>query len=110
MPVDLSVELAPSHKSGLLLHNPVMVASGTFGYGTEYASLVDIQRLGAIVSKGITLRSRKGNPQPRIIETPAGLLNSIGAMARVIAAQFAALVAPATDVVAVDPPARTAEA
>lgn len=55
-----------------------MTASGTFGYGIEYTSLVDIQRLGAIVSKGTTLRPRKGNPQPRIVETPAGMLNSIG--------------------------------
>ena len=55
-----------------------MVASGTFGYGTEYASLVDIQRLGAIVCKGITWRARKGNAQPRIAQTPAGMLNSIG--------------------------------
>ncbi|MBI2886649.1 MAG: dihydroorotate dehydrogenase [Chloroflexi bacterium] len=76
--MDLSVELAPKRKTGLRLENPVMTASGTFGYGTEYASLVDIQRLGAIVSKGVTLRPRKGNPQPRIVETPAGMLNSIG--------------------------------
>lgn len=75
---DLSVELCPSRKSGLRLSNPVMVASGTFGYGTEYAALVDIQRLGAIVCKGVTLRPRVGNPQPRIVETPAGMLNSIG--------------------------------
>lgn len=78
MAVDLSVELAPNHKTGLRLRNPVMVASGTFGYGTEYASLIDVQRLGAIVSKGITWRPRKGNLQPRIAETPAGMLNSIG--------------------------------
>ena len=78
MPIDLSVELAPNRKTGLRLRNPVMVASGTFGYGTEYASLIYIQRLGAIVSKGVTWRSRKGNPQPRIAETPAGMLNSIG--------------------------------
>ena len=76
--VDLSVELAPHHKSGLRLKNPVMVASGTFGYGTEYAALMDIERLGAIVSKGITWRPRTGNHQPRIVETPAGMLNSIG--------------------------------
>lgn len=75
---DLSVELAPRHKSGFRLQNPVMVASGTFGYGTEYATIVDIQRLGAIVSKGITYRARAGNQQPRIVETPAGMLNSIG--------------------------------
>ena len=78
MAIDLSVELAPKHKTGLRLSNPVITASGTFGYGTEYAPLMDIQRLGAIVSKGITWRPRKGNPQPRIVETPAGMLNSIG--------------------------------
>jgi dihydroorotate dehydrogenase (NAD+) catalytic subunit len=55
-----------------------MVASGTFGYGTEYARLIDIQRLGAIVSKGITVRPRRGNRGPRIVETPAGMLNAIG--------------------------------
>jgi len=61
-----------------LLKNPVVTASGTFGYGTEYADFVDIQRLGAIVCKGTTLEPREGNPQPRLAETPAGLLNSIG--------------------------------
>ena len=76
--MNLSVELAPRHKRGLLLANPVMTASGTFGYGTEYAKLVDIQRLGAIICKGTTLRRRRGNPQPRTVETPAGMLNSIG--------------------------------
>jgi dihydroorotate dehydrogenase (NAD+) catalytic subunit len=55
-----------------------MTASGTFGYGTEYADFVDIQRLGAIVCKGSTLGPREGNPQPRLAETPSGLLNSIG--------------------------------
>jgi dihydroorotate dehydrogenase (NAD+) catalytic subunit len=55
-----------------------MTASGTFGYGTEYAEFVDVQRLGAIVCKGTTLEPREGNPQPRLAETPAGLLNSIG--------------------------------
>lgn len=73
---DLSVELAP--RKGLVLSNPVMVASGTFGYGEEYAELIDIQQLGAIISKGVTLEPRSGNPQPRLWETPAGLLNSIG--------------------------------
>ncbi|MFN8634606.1 MAG: dihydroorotate dehydrogenase [Chloroflexota bacterium] len=63
---------------GLELANPVLVASGTFGYGTEYQSLVDIQRIGAICSKGITVRPRDGNPPPRIAETPAGMLNAIG--------------------------------
>ncbi len=73
---DLSIELVP--RKGLTLPNPVMVASGTFGYGEEYAELMDIQKLGGIISKGITLRPRSGNPQPRLVETPAGLLNSIG--------------------------------
>ena len=76
--VDLSVQLAPSHPSGLLLANPVMIASGTFGYGIEYSELVDIQKLGAIVCKGTTLKPREGNPQPRLIETASGVLNSIG--------------------------------
>jgi dihydroorotate dehydrogenase (NAD+) catalytic subunit len=76
--VDLSVELAPRCKRGLLLANPVMAASGTFGYGLEMAKELDIQRLGAIVCKGTTLRRRRGNPQPRTVETPAGMLNSIG--------------------------------
>jgi len=58
--------------------NPVMAASGTFGYGLEMAKELDIQRLGAIVCKGTTLRRRRGNPQPRMVETPAGMLNSIG--------------------------------
>jgi len=75
---NLSVELAPRHKRSLLLSNPVMTASGTFGYGTEYAKLLDIQRLGAIICKGTTLRRRRGNPQPRTVETAAGMLNSIG--------------------------------
>jgi dihydroorotate dehydrogenase (NAD+) catalytic subunit len=55
-----------------------MVAAGTFGYGIEYSHIFDIQRLGAIVCKGTTLKPREGNPQPRLIETPAGLLNSVG--------------------------------
>ena len=75
---DLSIDLAPAHKSGLRLQNPVLVASGTFGYGTEYQKLIDIQRLGAICSKGITPRPRTGNATPRIVETPAGMLNAIG--------------------------------
>ena len=76
--MELSIQLAPKHKPGLLLANPVMTASGTFGYGTEYSQLFDIQRLGAIVCKGTTLNPREGNPQPRLAETPCGLLNSIG--------------------------------
>src|SRR5919206_2511598 len=75
---NLAVNLAPGNMHGLELANPVLVASGTFGYGTEYQSLVDIQRIGAICSKGITVRPRDGNPPPRIAETPAGMLNAIG--------------------------------
>ena len=74
----LAVDLAPRNKQGLRLANPVMVASGTFGYGVEYQPLVDIQQLGAICSKGITVRPREGNPTPRIAETPSGVLNAIG--------------------------------
>jgi len=62
----------------LALKNPVMTASGTFGYGEEYASRVDLNRLGAIVVKGLSLQPRLGNPAPRIMETPAGMLNAIG--------------------------------
>ncbi len=76
--MNLTVQLAPKNKRGLLLANPVMTASGTFGYGTEYQHLFDIQRLGAIVCKGTTLEPRKGNPQPRIAETASGILNAIG--------------------------------
>ena len=72
--LDLSVDLG----RGLVLRNPLLVASGTFGYGIEYGEVVDIQRLGAICSKGTTLRPRQGNPPPRVTETPAGMLNSIG--------------------------------
>ncbi len=76
--MDLAVNLAPKNKRGLRLANPVMTASGTFGYGTEYRGLFDIQRLGAIVCKGTTLKPREGNPQPRLVETAGGVLNSIG--------------------------------
>lgn len=71
--VDLSVEVA-----GLRLKNPVLPASGTFGYGHEPGALFDVSRLGAVVVKGTTLRPRAGNPPPRIVETTAGMLNSIG--------------------------------
>lgn len=70
---DLRVDLGP-----LSLANPVMTASGTFGYGAEFSSLVDLQRLGAIVVKGISLAPRPGNPPPRIVETACGMLNAIG--------------------------------
>ena len=76
--MNLSIQLAPKNKHGLLLANPVMTASGTFGYGTEYSHMFDIQKLGAIVCKGTTLEPRDGNPQPRLAETASGLLNSIG--------------------------------
>lgn len=76
--VDPTVELVHSSKSELVLANPVMPASGTFGNGLEYAKLIDIQKLGAVVSKAITIRPRRGNPQPRIAETAAGMINSIG--------------------------------
>jgi dihydroorotate dehydrogenase (NAD+) catalytic subunit len=76
--VNLSVQLAPANKKGLKLINPVMTASGTFGYGIEYEHLFDIQKLGAIICKGTALEPWEGNPQPRIAETPDGMLNSIG--------------------------------
>lgn len=62
----------------LKLKNPVMTASGTFGYGTEYADFMDISRLGAIIVKGTTLKHREGNPYPRMAETPSGMLNAVG--------------------------------
>ncbi|MFN3599292.1 MAG: dihydroorotate dehydrogenase [Aquificaceae bacterium] len=70
---DLSVELF-----GIRFKNPVWVASGTFGYGIEALELYDISKLGAIVTKGISLKPREGNPPERIAETPCGMLNSIG--------------------------------
>ncbi len=71
--VDLSVNIA-----GIAMKNPVMVASGTFGYGPEYADLVDLNQLGAIVVKGICLNPTTGNPTPRTAEVASGLLNAIG--------------------------------
>ena len=75
---NLTVDLAPHNPRELVLANPVIAASGCFGYGLEYSGVMDIQRLGAFVSKGITPRPRSGNPMPRITETPAGMLNAIG--------------------------------
>ena len=72
-PVDLSVDLG-----GLVLKNPVITASGTFGYGEEAAELYDLSVLGAVTVKGLSLEPRAGNPPPRICETPAGMLNAIG--------------------------------
>lgn len=62
----------------LSLKNPVLVSSGTYGFGEEYAKCVDIEKLGALVTKTITLNPRKGNPPQRIVETPSGILNAIG--------------------------------
>lgn len=72
------VNLAPTRKTGLWLQNPVMPASGTFGYGVEYRDLVQVERLGAVVTKGVSIIPWEGNPQPRLWETASGLLNSIG--------------------------------
>jgi dihydroorotate dehydrogenase (NAD+) catalytic subunit len=71
--VSLAVEVA-----GIRLKNPLLAASGTFGYGVEYEGLLDLATLGGIVSKGLYLEPRDGAPPPRIVETPAGLLNAIG--------------------------------
>ncbi|MDZ7726731.1 MAG: dihydroorotate dehydrogenase [Dehalococcoidia bacterium] len=78
MTPSLAVDLAPGHKTELLLRNPVMPASGTFSWGFEFAKHYDINRLGAVVSKGVTTHPRGGNAQPRVAETPMGMLNSIG--------------------------------
>jgi dihydroorotate dehydrogenase (NAD+) catalytic subunit len=72
--VDLTVDLG----RGLVLPNPILVASGTFGYGVEYGDVVEVDRLGGICCKGTTLKPRIGNPTPRVTETPGGMLNSIG--------------------------------
>lgn len=72
------VEMAVDLGRGLVLPNPILVASGTFGYGVEYGDVVDVDRLGGICCKGTTLKPRIGNPTPRVTETPGGMLNSIG--------------------------------
>ena len=71
--LELQVNIA-----GVTLKNPVMTASGTFGYGVEFASLLDLNRLGGIIVKGLSLDPSAGNPPPRIVETPCGMLNAIG--------------------------------
>jgi len=71
--VDLSVKIG-----SLTLRNPIMLASGTVGYGNEMAEFTDLNKLGAIVTKSLSLKPRKGNPPQRIVETPAGMLNAIG--------------------------------
>jgi len=71
--MDIKINLA-----GILMKNPVMTASGTFGYGKEYSEFYDLNKLGAVVTKSTTLKPKQGNPPPRIAETSAGMLNSIG--------------------------------
>ena len=73
MKPNLSVNVA-----GMALRNPIMTASGTFGYGEEFSQYVNLNTLGGIVTKGLSLRPRAGNPTPRIVETPGGMLNAIG--------------------------------
>lgn len=72
--VDLRVNIG----GRLTLDNPVMTASGTFGYGEEFADLIDLNQLGAIIVKGTTINHREGNPYPRMAETPSGMLNAVG--------------------------------
>lgn len=73
MKVDLKTDIA-----GIKLKNPVICASGTFGYGNEVDDLIDLSKIGAIITKTITLKPREGNPPPRLVETASGILNSIG--------------------------------
>ncbi|MSM38374.1 MAG: dihydroorotate dehydrogenase [Geobacter sp.] len=70
---NLSVDIA-----GIKLRNPVMTASGTFGYGSEFAPYLDLEKIGAIITKGLSIKPKAGNPTPRIVETPGGMLNAIG--------------------------------
>jgi len=74
----LSVNLAPNYESGLLLTNPVMTASGTSGFGEDFSKITDVSGLGAFVTKTVTPKKRSGNPTPRTVETPSGMINSIG--------------------------------
>jgi dihydroorotate dehydrogenase (NAD+) catalytic subunit len=76
--VDLEMDLAPERDGALVLRNPILIASGVLGYGVEYAEVVDLDGLGAIVTRGTTLKPRTGNPPPRTAEMPAGLLNAVG--------------------------------
>src|SRR5947199_6421231 len=71
--MDLSV-----HIGSLRLKNPIIAASGCFGYGVEYGELIDLSSLGGVAVKGLFLNEREGHPPPRIVETPAGMLNAIG--------------------------------
>ena len=70
---DLSVNIG-----SLMMSNPVMTASGTFGYGKEFEDFVDLEKIGGIIVKGTTLHHREGNPYPRMAETPMGMLNAVG--------------------------------
>jgi dihydroorotate dehydrogenase (NAD+) catalytic subunit len=70
---NLAVDIA-----GINLRNPVMTASGTFGYGREFSDYLDLEKIGAIITKGLSLKPKAGNPTPRIVETPGGMLNAIG--------------------------------
>ncbi len=72
--VNLNVDLG----NGLIIKNPVLTASGTFGYGKEYADFIDLNQLGGFIVKGTTLNERQGNEYPRMIETPSGMLNAVG--------------------------------
>lgn len=74
MEMNLAVDLG----AGLTLKNPVLTASGTFGYGTEYADFIDLNRLGGFIVKGTTLNHREGNESPRMVETPSGMINAVG--------------------------------
>ena len=78
MPADLSLTIGDHRKQELRLRNPVLTASGTFSNGIEFARRFDLDALGGLISKGTTLRPRRGNPQTRTAETPAGMINSIG--------------------------------
>src|SRR5574344_1813801 len=71
--VNLNIDL-----NGLKLKNPVLTASGTFGYGYEYDDFIDVSSLGGIIVKGTTLNPREGNPYPRLAETPQGMINAVG--------------------------------
>ena len=73
MKLEMAVNVA-----GIALRNPVMTASGTFGYGKEFADYVDLLKIGAFITKGLSLKPRSGNPTPRVVETPGGMLNAIG--------------------------------
>ena len=72
------MESLTTNIAGLTLQNPVLTASGTYGYGEEFADLTDVNSHGGIIVKGTTLLPRQGNPSPRMVETPSGMLNAVG--------------------------------